>query len=180
MPRFALDLNQADGKAAVNGQWKFAEGYLPGAPNDGLVLRSEGSPARFPDYDDSSWAVSEDVAAWASIDSTYITGVSFVWYRMKFTLPETVAGRAVGRTRVMFETCVDDYGEIWIDGQCNRDRGAIAGFNQPQRVEVSASPNGGDEHTIAILAINGPFADPGGGVFVRHTTLTFEWRDDDP
>ncbi len=180
MPRVSINLNQSDGLDAVKGEWKYAEGYVPGDPNDGLVLRSEGSPARLADYDDSSWAVSSDISAWASIGASYVTGFSIVWYRINITLPESVGGRATSRTRLLFETCVDDYGEIWIDGQCNRDRGAIAGFNQPQRVEVSASPSPGGQHTIAVLAVNGPMGAPGGGVFVRYATLSFEWRDDDP
>ncbi len=180
MPRVSINLNQPDGLAAVKAQWKYAEGYVPGEPNGGLALRAEGSPARLPDYDDSPWATCPDIAAWASIESSYVTGFSIVWYRISFILPDSVGGRATSRTRVMFETCVDDYGEIWIDGQCNRDRGAIAGFNQPQRVEVTASPNPGDRHTIAVLAANGPMGAPGGGVFVRYASLNFEWRDDDP
>ena len=60
------------------------------------------------------------------------------------------------------------------------ERGAVEGFNRPQRVPVSANPQAGDRHTIAILAANGPLGAPGGGVFVRFTSLNFEWRDDDP
>ena len=76
----------------------------------------------------------------------------------------------------MFETCIDDYGELWIDGECNRDRGAVQGFNVPQRVVVSAEPQPGAEHTIALLAMNGPIAAPGGAIFVRWAQLGFEWR----
>ena len=179
MPRFSIDLNSSEGQAQVQSQWKYAEGYIPGAPNHGLEERSPGSPARLPDYDDSSWAVCEDLVAWAKFGE-YVTGFSLVWYRLNLTFPETVGGRAVSRTRVQFETCVDDYGEIWIDGECNRERGTIEGFNRPQRVLVSDSPQPGEQHTIAILAANGPLGAPGGGVFVRYVTLNFEWRDDDP
>ncbi len=179
MPRYSINLNSSEGRAEVQGQWKFAEGYVPGAPNYGLEERSAGSPARLPDYDDSSWELCEDVNAWARFGE-YVTGLSFVWYRINVTFPETVAGRDVSRTRVQFETCVDDYGEIWINGECNRERGTVEGFNRPQRVLVSEAPQPGGQHTIAVLAANGPLGAPGGGVFVRYTTLNFEWRDDDP
>ena len=34
MPRAVIDLNSSSGLAAVNGQWKFAQGLVPGEPND--------------------------------------------------------------------------------------------------------------------------------------------------
>ena len=30
MPRFTIDINAAAGQAEVQGQWKYAEGYVPG------------------------------------------------------------------------------------------------------------------------------------------------------
>ncbi|MCH8351119.1 MAG: hypothetical protein IIB29_12760, partial [Chloroflexi bacterium] len=48
--------------------------------------------------------------------------------------------------------------------------------NVPQRAVVSTTVQPGDQHTIALLAINGPLAAPGGAVFVRYATLAFEWR----
>ena len=92
-------------------------------------------------------------------------------------MPETVNGRSLSGSRCIFETCVDAYGEIWIDGDCNRDRGSVHGFNVPQRVVIDAEPSPGDEHTIAILGVNGPLGAPGGAVFVRYATLAFEWRE---
>ena len=89
--------------------------------------------------------------------------------------PETVNGRPTNGMRVQFETCVDDYGEIWIDGECNRDRGTVQGFNVAQRVQVSSDATPGAQHTIAILAANGPLAAPFGTVFVRFANLGFEW-----
>ena len=53
MGRLVINLNEPDGLAAVKGQWKFAPGYVPGEPNEGLVSQLAGSPARLPDYDDS-------------------------------------------------------------------------------------------------------------------------------
>ena len=169
MPRETIYLGDPEGQALVKGTWKYARGYVPGQPNEGLVEQIEGSPARLADYDDSSWAVCHDLAERNS------HGFSFMWYRIKITLPETVNGHPVKGTRVQCETCSDDYGEIWIDGECNRDRGAIQGFNVPQRVLLSDNPSPGDQHTIALLAANGPLAAPGGTVFCRYANLGFEW-----
>ena len=169
MPRATLSLGSAAGQAAVNGQWKFARGYVPGQPNEGLLEQAQGSPARLADYDDSGWEVCTDLTQRMS------HGFSFMWYRINVTLPETVEGHPVNGVRVQFETCIDDYGEIWVDGECNRERGAIQGFNVPQRVLVTDNAVPGRQHTIALLAVNGPLGSPGGGIFVRYATLAFEW-----
>ncbi len=172
MPRLTINIGEEPGQLATGASWRYARGYVPGEPNEGLLSQSEGSPARLPDYDDSGWEVCDDLPQRIS------HGFSFVWYRTKITIPETVAGHPTGGMRVQFETCVDDYGEIWIDGECNRDRGAIQGFNVPQRALVTQDAEPGRQHTIAILAANGPLAAPFGTVFVRYANLGFEWTGD--
>ena len=170
MPRVTINIGEESGRALTGAIWRCAVGYIPGAENGGLVFEGgEPSPARLPDYDDSGWEVITDLPQRQS------GGFTFAWYRTKFTVPETVEGHPTGGMRVQFETCVDDYGEIWIDGECNRDRGAVQGFNTPQRVLVSQSVQPGDQHTIAILAVNGPLGAPFGTVFVRYANLGFEW-----
>ena len=171
MPRVVLNLQDPEDLRTVGGQWRYAPGLVPGEPNEGLVSQLTGSPARLADYDDSRWEAADDIAKWVS------NGLTFAWYRIKVTLPERVGGQDIRVSRCLFETCIDDYGEIWVDGECNRERGAVQGFNVPQRVVVSADPQPGAQHTIALLAINGPLAAPGGAVFVRYATLAFEWRD---
>src|SRR5919205_757559 len=99
MPRAILNLQDPADLRAVQGQWRFAPGFIPGEPNEGLISQAEGSPARLPEYDDSGWEVRHDITTWHS-----------------------------------------------------------RGF------------------TIALLAVNGPFGQPGGAVFVRYAFLAFEWR----
>ncbi len=170
MPRATINIGEDSGRAATGATWRCAIGYIPGEENGGLVFeRGEGSPARQADYDDSGWEVITDLPQRNS------GGFTFCWYRTKITIPETVDGHPTAGTRVQFETCVDDYGEIWIDGECNRDRGTVQGFNTPQRVLVAQNVQPGDQHTIAVLAINGPLGAPFGTVFVRYANLGFEW-----
>jgi hypothetical protein len=76
----------------------------------------------------------------------------------------------------VFETCIDDYGEVWINGTCDRERGTVQGFNVPQRVLVTTASQPGQQYTIVLLAVNGPLGEPGGTVFVRYASLAFEWR----
>jgi hypothetical protein len=123
------------------------------------------------EYDDSGWEVCHDLTRW------YSHGLAFAWYRITLTVPATVQGHDTRGTRCLFETCIDDYGEIWINNVCDRERGAIQGFNVPQRVLISTDTQPGDRLTIAMLALNGPLGEPGGAVFVRYAHLAFEWRE---
>ena len=171
MIRSILDLLDADHLKQAQGEWRFGPGFVPGEPNEGLVSQLEGSPARLPGYDDSQWEVIQDLAKGRS------KGFTFAWYRTKLVLPETVEGRSIEGARVLFETCIDDYGEVWIDGECDRERGTVQGFNVPQRVLVTQEASPGGAHTVALLAANGPLGAPGGTVFVRYANLAFEWPD---
>ena len=171
MPRAILNLQDPADLRAVQGQWRFAPGFVPGEPNDGLVPQCAGSPARLVEYDDSGWEVCHDLTRW------YSHGLAFAWYRITLTVPATVQGHDTRGTRCLFETCIDDYGEIWINNVCDRERGAIQGFNVPQRVLIGTDTQPGDRLTIAMLALNGPLGEPGGAVFVRYAHLAFEWRE---
>ena len=168
MPRIALDLNTAAGREAVNGQWKVAEGYIPGEPNEGLTSQALSSPARLADYDDSGWRVCDNVRESLSV------GLTFAWYRMLVELPQAVDGVDVQGARIFFETNIDNYGEVWVDGEVNRSTGAIVGLNGSHRVEINENASPGDTHRIAVLVLNGPLGAPRGGVFMRYATLSIE------
>ena len=168
MPRVSLDLNRAEDRQKVKGQWKVAQGLVPGEPNEGLTAQLLASPARLADYDDSGWEVCGNIRESLSV------GFTFAWYRIAIELPERVDGVEIAGSRVLFETNVDNYGEIWIDGQIDRAAGVIVGNNVQQRVVVSAAAEPGAKHIIACLAANGPLAEPRGGIFLRFATLAFE------
>ena len=57
MPRAALNLQDPVDLRAVQGQWRFAPGFVPGEPHEGFKAQLAGSPARLGEYDDSRWAV---------------------------------------------------------------------------------------------------------------------------
>ena len=168
MPRVALDLNKAEDRQKMKGQWRVAPGLVPGEPNEGLTARILNTPARLTDYDDSGWAVCNNVRESLSV------GFTFAWYRMAIEIPERVDGVGVAGSRVWFETNIDNYGEIWINGQIDRSTGVIVGLNAQHRVEVSNSAVPGARHVIACLVLNGPLAEPRGGIFMRYATLAFE------
>jgi hypothetical protein len=168
MPRVALDLNKAEDRQKVKGQWRVAPGLVPGEPNEGLTAQLRGTPARLADYDDSGWQVCTNVRQSLSV------GFTFAWYRMTVEIPARLDGMEVAGSRVFFETNIDNYGEIWINGQIDRATGTIVGLNAQHRVEVSNSAVPGAKHVIACLVLNGPLAEPRGGIFMRYATLAFE------
>jgi hypothetical protein len=166
--RTSIDLNNKEGLQQVGGVWRRAAGLIPGEPNQGLVAETEGSPARLADYDDSGWEVCDNVGDVVS------KGICFAWWRITVELPEAVSGISIAGSTVLFETNIDDYGEVWIDGEIDLNAGTFAGFNRQQRVVVSRSAVPGARHVIACLGANGPMAKPFGGVFMRYATLAFE------
>ena len=171
MPRLVLDLNQAADQQKVGGQWRLATGLVPGEPNEGLNARLLASPARLADYDDSAWEVC------TNIRKSLSEGFTFAWYRMVAQLPQNINGTDVTGYRVFFETNIDNYAEIWVNGEIDRSTGVIVGINAQQRVEVSNSATPGEKIVIACLVLNGPLAQPRGGIFMRYANLAFEATD---
>jgi hypothetical protein len=170
MPRVALDLNRAEDRLKVKAVWRRALGFEPGQPNQGLMAEIEGSSARLADYDDSSWETCDNIRELIS------KGFTFGWWRIAVELPEAIDGIPIAGSQVVFEANIDDYGEIWVDGEIDRVNGVIKGWNVQQRVTVSPSAVPGARHVIACLAVNGPLGKPIGGVFFRYATLAFESR----
>ena len=170
MPRVALDLNKETDRQHVKGVWRVGPGLVPGEPNEGLVAQLLAAPPRLADFDDSGWAVCTNVRESLSV------GFTFAWYRIAVELPAQIDGVGLAGSAVLFETNVDNYGEVWIDGQIDRAAGVIVGINAQQRVVVSREAVPGARHVIAVLVANGPLAELRGGIFMRYATLAFETR----
>ncbi len=168
MPRIALDLNDAADRQKINAQWRVAMGLVPGEPNEGLTAQLLSTPARLADYDDSGWEMCTNIRQSMSV------GFTFAWYRITIVLPESLNGASLAGSRVWFETNADNYGEVWVNGQIDRSTGTIVGLNASQRVELSNSAVPGTRYVIAYLVLNGPLAEPRGGIFLRYATLAFE------
>ena len=169
MARVALDLGDAKDLTVVKASgWNVAPGLVPGEPNQGLVAELMSSPARLPDYDDSSWDHNVDIQA------RYSKGFTFAWYRLEFTMPEEVKGQKVEGNRVYFETNVDNYGEVYYDGTIDRTIGIITGNNTNKRVLLEEPAVPGKKHLIAVLVANAPLGEPIGAIFMRLATLAFE------
>ena len=172
-PPQKIDLRTKDGVAAVKGQWKYhdvkiveVEGKAPdGKPNKTYSIEPR---AEKPEFDDGGW---ESIAPETLKDRRSTGQVCFCWYRIKLTIPPQAAGKSV-----FFQTTVDDYGEVWVDGRLPRTPGkggeaVVAGFNVPNRVELK-DPQPGRVYQIAVFGINGPIsAVPTNWIFLGDTFL---------
>ena len=168
MKRVDLDLSRPGDLKKLQARWRFGQGMVPGEPNEGLIAQLTASPARLTDYDDSWWEACDSITEFRS------KGFTFGWYRITLTMPEKVKGLDLRGTRMFFETCIDDYGEIWINGECDKEQGMVQGCNASQRVFITTDPEPGSTFVIACLAANGPLAAGGGAIFMRYARLAFE------
>jgi gluconolactonase len=186
-PAAVLDLRTVEGVLAVHGQWRYSDTKIvdadfraPGAdlkPSGRAVKTYEYAPkAGASNYDDSRWEVIEP----STLDSRRGSGrLSFNWYRIGITIPESVGGFETSGSTVVFEIVIDDYAEIWVDGKLPRVLGQtggalINGFNAPNRVVLTTNARPGQRIQLAIFGANGPLSDPPPNfIWVRSATLDF-------
>jgi hypothetical protein len=164
-----INLMKKEGVDLVKGDWRRILVEVHTGPK-----KNEIEPKAHGVFDDSKWDVLEDPAMLAK---PFGPGkFSMAWYRIKVTIPEKVGDKDITGTAVWFQTTVDDYGEIWIDGKIDLSfgksgRGAISGFNNANVVKLTDSAKPGQTFQIAVLAINGPFGNPPGNqIFFRSPT----------
>ncbi len=81
--------------------------------------------------------------------------------------------------KAVLTVAVDDYAEIWVNGQMPRAVGVpspatIQGFNMPNRVVLSNSVRPGDKFQIAVFGVNGPISvAPANTVWFREARIQF-------
>ena len=79
----------------------------------------------------------------------------------------------------VFETSIDDYAEIWVDGELARALGqsggsVVKGWNAPNRLIINRSVQPGQKIQLAIFGINGPLSNPPTNyIYVREAKLEF-------
>jgi len=105
--------------------------------------------------------------------------VSFNWYRIAITVPERVGDVATAGLSVVFATSVDDYAEVWVDGELPRATGqsggsVVGGWNATNRLVVARSVHPGQRIELAVFGINGPLSDaPVNFIWMRRAELQF-------
>jgi hypothetical protein len=105
--------------------------------------------------------------------------VSFFWFRATLTIPATALGFATAGARTVLTVNVDDYAEVWVNGEMPRAAGrpspaAIQGFNMPNRLVLRDTVAAGERFEIAVFAINGPIsAAPANFLWFREAKVEF-------
>jgi gluconolactonase len=187
-PDAIVDLQSEDGLALVGGEWRYSDAQVDeiafvelGSPEDPLGPGTvpnrtyDISPhAEAVEFDDSAW---ERLAPADTMRRLASGKVCFNWYRLVVTLPERVGDLDVTGATVVFEVVVDDYAEVWVNGELPHALGdtggpVVGGFNAPNRVVLTRDARPGDRFVIAVFGINGPIsAAPPNYIWMRTATL---------
>lgn len=179
VPVSIVDLRTTAGGGLVEASWRYADATIVDAENTvgGGVVRTQ-------DIRPKPGIAEFDAASWESIGADGLerrrTGgrLAFGWYRLDFTIPSSIGGESTAGDGVVLELTIDDYAEVWVDGQLPKVLGSTpqlaGGWNKPTRVLVRPSAKPGERVSVAIFAANGPLSDPPENfVWVRSATLDF-------
>ncbi|HEY3186957.1 MAG TPA: SMP-30/gluconolactonase/LRE family protein [Solirubrobacteraceae bacterium] len=187
-PDAIVDLQSDAGAALVGGHWRYADarveeiGFVEvGSPADPLGTGDVPNRtydvvphAEAIDFDDSGWQM---LAPGDTMRRLSHGRVCFNWYRIAVTLPERVGDLDVTGSTVVFEVVIDDYAEVWVNGELPVTLGdtgghVVGGFNAPNRVILTRDARPGDRFVIAVFGINGPIsASPHNYIWMRTATL---------
>jgi gluconolactonase len=186
-PRATIDLSTPEGVGMVKGAWRYSDTKIvevdfraPGAdgqPTGAPLKTYDYTPhAGVADFDDSKWEVIDA----ATLRKRRATGrMCFNWYRIRLTIPERIGGFDPTGATVVFETALDDYAEVWVDGELTRAVGqsggsVVSGFNAPNRLVVGRNVKPGQQIQLAVFGINGPLSNPPTNfIWVREAKLEF-------
>jgi gluconolactonase len=186
-PDATVDLTTREGAALVHGTWRYSDVRIVRATHRAPDAQGQptGAPVATWNYAPHAGAADYDDSRWPVLDPTSL-GVrrgpgrlSFAWYRIAVTIPERIGGFDPTGSRVVFETALDDYAEVWVDGDLPRALGqvggsVIAGWNAPNRVEVARRATPGQRIQLAVFGANGPLSDPPANfIWVRSARLLF-------
>jgi len=186
-PEASIDLATRDGVHSVKGEWRYSDTKIvevdfrgPGAdsqPTGSAVRTYDYTPhAGGADFDDSKW----EAIAPTTLDQRRGNGrLGFNWYRIKLTVPERIGDFDPTGSTAVFDTSLDDYAEIWVDGELSRALGqsggsVIAGWNADNHLVVGRNVKPGQQIQLAIFGINGPLSNPPTNfIYLRYAKLEF-------
>jgi len=183
----SIDLASREGLALVAGEWRYSdtrivETQFPGPDANGQPY---GAAARTYDLEPRAGARDFDDSGWAVIQPETLGNrrgngrLSFNWYRLRIKVPARVGGQETAGSAIYFETRLDDYAEVWVNGEIGRPYGAqggsvVAGWNAANRVLLTRAARPGQEIQLAIFGMNGPISDtPANYIYVREAKLDF-------
>jgi len=186
-PLKVLDLAVADDVRALGGEWRYSDVRIVSTPF--YEADANGQPSRVAntaydiepragarDFDDSRWAV---LAPEALSQRRSAGKVSFNWYRIELTIPEKIGTFDPSGSTVVLDLSIDDYAEIWVDGELPRrfpqsGGSVVAGWNVPNRLVIGRNVQPGETIQLALFGINGPISQaPTNYIYIRHVRLEF-------
>jgi gluconolactonase len=187
-PDAIIDLQTQAGVELVGGQWRYADARVNeidfvdvGHPEDPLAPGLQPNRtfdvephAEGIDYDDSDWRALTPSETQLRLSQGR---VCFNWYRFAVTIPERVGEFDPTGASVVFEVVIDDYAEVWVNGELPHALGdtgghVTGGFNAPSRVLLTEDARPGQRFQIAVFGINGPIsASPHNYIWMRTATL---------
>jgi gluconolactonase len=186
-PDALIDLATREGVDLVKGQWRYSETKIIQVDFKaaGPDKQPTGKPIKTYDFTPHAGGADFDDSKWEKLDPTTLdarrsTGrLCFNWYRINITIPSRVNDVDLARAAAVFETSIDDYAEIWVDGEMSRALGqsggsVVKGWNAPNRLIISRSVQPGQKIELAIFGINGPLSNPPTNyIYMREAKLEF-------
>ncbi len=186
-PEATIDLAAEEGAKLVKGQWRYSDTRIVEADfrAPGPDKQPTGRPIKTYDYEPKAGVADFDDSKWEIISPTSLsdrraTGrICFNWYRIRITIPERIGGFDTAGSTVVFQTALDDYAEVWVDGEIARYLGqtggsVIGGWNAPNRLVIGRDVKPGQQIQLAVFGINGPISNPPTNfIWVREAKLEF-------
>lgn len=186
-PAAIINLATEEGVRLVKGQWRYSDVTIVEVAHraPGPDLRPSGPPNQTYDITPHAGAADFDDSAWAVLPASQLEArkgngrLSFNWYRTRVTIPERVGALDPTGSTVVFEIVVDDYAEVWVNGNLPIVLGQtggplVKGFNAPNRVVLGRDVRPGQQFQLAVFGMNGPVSNPPGNfIWVRSATLDF-------
>src|SRR6266567_4481506 len=186
-PDAVIDLATRDGVDLVKGQWRYSDTKIieVGFKAVGPDKQPTGKPNRTYDFTPHAGVSDFDDSKWEKIDPTTLdarrsTGrLCFNWYRINITIPAHASDVDVAGSTAVFQTSLDDYAEIWVDGELSRaldqsGGSVIKGWNAANRLIINRSVQPGQKIQLAIFGINGPLSNPPTNyIWMREAKLEF-------
>jgi gluconolactonase len=186
-PGATIDLATDEGARLVKGQWRYSDTKIievdfRGPGSDG---QPTGAPVKTYDYTPHAGASAFDDSQWETIKAANLDGrrstgrICFNWYRINITVPERIGSFNPAGSTVVFETSLDDYAEVWVDGELSRALGqvggsVIGGWNAPNRLVIGRGVTPGQKIQLAVFGINGPLSNPPTNfIWMRYARLEF-------
>jgi gluconolactonase len=186
-PDAVIDLATSAGAAQVKAQWRYSDTRIVDVdfPTAGADGQPTGSVGKTYDFEPHAGAAGFDDSKWQVIDPPTLVQrrgggrLCFNWYRTNITVPQRIGDFDPDGSTIVFETSLDDYAEIWVNGELVRGVGqvggsVVAGWNAPNRLVIARNAKPGQTIQLAVFGINGPLSNPPTNyIWVRYARLEF-------